>query len=243
MRGLDGKTALVAGGAGEVGEGIVKALLHDGATVIVPSRRAAALDGLRERLGESAGERLATHEANVGTIEGAERLRDVILEQFGRLDVVVASIGHWWQGAPLTGVPFEDWKTVIDDNLTSHFVVARTFLPLLASRSGSSYVFINGDACRVPVPKSGPVSITAAAQLMMKDVVAAELKGRPVRVNSIVIGTPVVTRSRSKVKPEWLTADEVGRYVAYLVSDAASGVNGESINLNDRAQVEEIAER
>jgi uncharacterized protein YbjT (DUF2867 family) len=48
---LDGTTALVAGGAGEVGEGIVRAFLAGGARVVVPSRSAAKLDALRDRLG------------------------------------------------------------------------------------------------------------------------------------------------------------------------------------------------
>lgn len=237
---MDGKIALVAGGAGEVGEGIVKVLLQEGATVVVPSRGEEKLLELRERLGAIARNALVTFKAEVGTIDGAEQVRERILEQFGHLDCAVASLGRWWQGANLTEVPIDTWHTIVRNNLTSHFIVARTFLPMIIRRPGGSYVFINGDACDVPVPNSGPISIVAAAQLMMKDVVAAELKGEPVRVNSIIIGTPVVTRSRKKTQPEWLTAEEVGRYTAYLLSEDAAGVKGESIRLKERSQVEEL---
>jgi NAD(P)-dependent dehydrogenase (short-subunit alcohol dehydrogenase family) len=240
MSNLEGKITLVAGGAGEVGEGVVKALLERGATVVVTSRDKEKLAALRGRTGGPERDRLLTFAGEIGILEGAESIRDTVLDRFGGLDVVVASIGRWWQGAPLTGVSLDTWNTILRNNLTSHFIVARTFLPVLADRPGSSYVFINGDACDVPVPNSGPISIVAAAQLMMKDVVAAELGGQGARVNSLVIGTPVVTRSRKKVEPGWLTAGEIGRYVAYLASSDASHVNGESIHFNDRGQLEKL---
>lgn len=243
MSSLEGKIALVAGGAGEVGEGIVKVLLDRGATVIVTSRSNEKLSALRGRLGGPPEDRLAAETAEIGTIEGAEGVRDVILDRFGGLDSVVASLGRWWQGAPLTGVPLDTWLEIINNNLTSHFIVARTFLPVLSDREGSSYVFINGDACDVPVPESGPISILAAAQLMMKDVIAAELDVTGPRVNSLIIGTPVVTRSRKETQPGWLTAEEVGRYVAYLVSDEAADVTGESIRFNEKGQLDELTER
>jgi hypothetical protein len=110
----------------------------------------------------------------------------------------------------------------------------------LVSQAGGSYIFINGDACDVPVVNSGPISIVAAAQLMMKDVVAEELKESGARINSIVIGTPVVTRSRTKTQPEWLVADEVGRYAVYLASDDGVHVGGETIRLKDRSQIAEL---
>jgi len=239
MGALDGKIALVAGGAGEVGEGIVRVFLEAGASVVVPSRKDDKLVQLVNRLGPEAPEGLTTKVAEIGTPAGAEEVRDLILGEFGRLDIAVASLGGWWQGAPLTEVPLETWTRILNNNLTSHFIVVRTFLPLVTQAAGS-YIFINGDACDSPVPDSGPISIAAAAQIMMMEVAAEELKENGARINSIVIGTPVATRSRAKTQPEWLTADEIGRYAAYLASDEALHVKGESIRLNDRSQIPDL---
>ena len=239
MAALDGKTALVAGGAGEVGEGIVRVFLEAGAVVVVPSRKDDKLVQLVNRLGPEAPKGLVTKVAEIGTPAGAEEVRDLILGEYGRLDIAVASLGGWWQGAPLTEVPLETWTRILKNNLTSHFIVVRTFLPLV-TQVGGSYIFINGDACDSPVPDSGPISIVAAAQLMMMEVVAEELKDNGARVNSIVIGTPVATRSRVKTQPEWLTADEIGRYAAHLASDDGLHVKGESIRLNDRSQIPDL---
>jgi NAD(P)-dependent dehydrogenase (short-subunit alcohol dehydrogenase family) len=77
------------------------------------------------------------------------------------------------------------------------------------------------------------MSVSAAAQLMMARVMAKELSGTPVRVNALVLG-PVMTRARSRGRPEWLGAGEVGEFAAEL---ARSGVRSEVISLMDRSEL------
>lgn len=137
---LDGMIALIAGGTGNVGEGIVRAFLKEGATVVVPSRNAETLDQLCGYLGSFATNRFVPLVGHIRQIEGAERLRDEVLNKFGRLDAVVASLGRSWDGElPLTEVPMETWQQYLENNLTSHFVAARTFLPVLVQQKGGSY--------------------------------------------------------------------------------------------------------
>src|SRR5205085_4292843 len=81
---LDGKISLVLGGAGYVGEGIVRSFLEEGAFVIVPSRSQDRLNGLRKLVGGD--ERLVTVPANVGSPQGAEAVKTQILSKMGRLD-------------------------------------------------------------------------------------------------------------------------------------------------------------
>jgi 3-oxoacyl-[acyl-carrier protein] reductase len=223
---------MVAGGAGEVGEGVVRALLEAGATVVVPSRSWERLEALAARLEPGLRARLEAHELAVGTPEGAAELRRRI-EARGRLDLVVASLGGWWRGGPLTEVPLETWRRILDDNLTSHFVVARTFLPLVMASAGT-YVLLNGAASRIPVAGSGPVSVAASAQIMLKDVLVAETRGTAARVCTLVIDTPVRTRSRPDGGPEWLSADEVGELVLWVSSASGSEAAGANVPLDRR---------
>lgn len=230
---LHGKTVLIPGGAGEVGEGLVRAFLNEGATVIVPSRSREKLDALRESLSEP--NSLITKTADVGTANGAALLRDWIADEVGPLDAVVASLGGWWQGRPLTDVSLDIWHEVLDMGLTTHFTVARTFIPVLTGRSGASYTFINGAAGLNPIPGAGPLSVSAAGQIMLKDVMAAE--NDTVRINTLVLATPVRTRSRPDGEDGWLTADDAGAYAVYLASDAARDMHGESIVFESAGQV------
>ncbi|MQA83661.1 MAG: SDR family oxidoreductase [Streptosporangiales bacterium] len=227
---LTHRVALVAGGAGAVGEGIVRAFLQRGATVVVPSRSAERLIDLRRRLDDP--ENLLTLEGDVSTVEGAAEIRDRALDEAGDLDAVVASVGGWWQGGDLVDVDTATWRRVLDDNLTTHFVLARTFVPVLRERA-STYLMITGDAADVPVAGASLVSVAAAGLLALFRSLVLELRGSPIRVNVLYLG-PVITRNRPDGRPDWLTADEVGTHAAYLASDEGAMAAGSVIRLTDR---------
>jgi NAD(P)-dependent dehydrogenase (short-subunit alcohol dehydrogenase family) len=222
---------LVAGGAGEVGEGITRQLLAAGAIVIVPSRSQDKLDQLKAQLHHPAN--LRTKVADLSSLEGAERLRDELKTELGQLHHVVASLGGWWQGQPLTQISLELWHTLINNSLTAHFITAKTFIPLLQESKGS-YTLINGGGALHPVPTAGPISASAAGQLMLGNVLAAENASLGVRVNNLVLATPIKTRSRPDGQADWLSADDAGRYCVQLVQGTSAG---ETIVFQSSAQL------
>lgn len=214
MRQLEKKRVLVAGGTGDVGVGIVGALLAQGASVLVPVRSPDKAERLRTGLnGNAAG--LRTIPGDVGSVEGAAAVAERIEEP---LDGVVASLGGWWQGPALTEVDAATWEAVLANNLTSHFAAAKAFAPLLAEREGC-YVQILGAAAEQPVSGSSLVSITAAAVTMMGRVMAAEHRPRSVTVRQIMIASLVATRARPRVDPSWITAEDVGLAAASILAE------------------------
>ena len=225
---LSGKIAYIAGGAGNVGEGIVRGFLQAGATVVTSSRSSEKLEHLRELLKDTPTDKLTTLEGDLGDIESGEALRDKILDKFERLDAVVASLGSSWdKNLPLTEVTMDEWQKYLFTNLTTHFVTARTFLPVLAQTKGSSYTFLGGAAGVNPLPNYSVVAIPAAGQLMMAKVLMQEMADKGVRINEVMINSLVNTRSsQDRAQLDWITADEVGNYVAWMASDGAKVANG-----------------
>lgn len=228
---LEGRVMLVAGGAGRVGTGITRALLRQGATVVVPSRRADALARLREATTTSGGT-LLTVEGDVGRPDGAERVRGQVAERAGALDGVVAAVGGWWQGPVLWEASADELSRVAAANVLTHFVIARTFLPQLLDRPGASYAFISGSAAEEPTPKAGFSSITGAAVVMLMRTLAAEARGRAVRINLLMLGA--VAPAGAASPSAQLTAGEVGDTVAWLASDRGRMVSGAILRLFER---------
>jgi NAD(P)-dependent dehydrogenase (short-subunit alcohol dehydrogenase family) len=233
------KTILVAGGAGGVGEGIVRALLRAGYTAIVPSRSEAKLALLRTRTepDRRGPGRLATLIGHIGEIEGAAALRDRIRTEFGRIDVAIASLGGWWEGQRLIDVEPEVWDAVMDEMLRTHFVFARVFIPALQQQGGGRYIGIGGGAAYFPVPSSSLVSIAAAAQLMFTRALHAENDDPNLDILELVADGPVRTRDSEPIaQPDWITAEDVGRIAADLVAtgrttDPATETTGPIVRL------------
>ena len=215
------RNVLVAGGAGGVGEGIVRALLRAaGVTVIVTSRHPERLALLTARLAAVADpRRLIGIVGNAGDPAGAAAIAARIRADVGAIDVAIPSLGGWWEGGPLLGVDPPAWDAVMHEMLETHFAFARTFVPELERRPGGWYLAIGGGAALHPVPNASIVSIAGAAQLMLTRVLAAETAGRSVRITELVVNGPVKTRDSAAIAaPDWITADEVGAVVAELVS-------------------------
>ena len=205
---VEGRVHVVAGGTGRAGEPVVRALLARGATVVVPSRSPDRLAALQDR---NESDRLHGVVGDISDLSLGKRLTS-----FGPIDAVVASLGGWWEGAPLAELDAGTWRSIVDDNLTSHFLVARNFLPVLADRPGSVYLTLGGVASVLAVAGSGPISVTGAAQAMMMRVLAKEMAGTAVRLHEVDIFTPVVTDrwDGGEIDPEWLTGEQVGAAVA-----------------------------
>jgi NAD(P)-dependent dehydrogenase (short-subunit alcohol dehydrogenase family) len=235
------KQILVAGGAGGVGEGIVSALLDAGHRVIVPSRNAARLERLRNAVA-AAPERVARllmFTGEIGTIEGARTLRDRIADEVGRLDVLIPSLGGWWEGGLLDATPAV-WDAVMDEMLRTHYVFAHVFMPVLRAQGGGRYIGIGGGAAYHPVHNSNLVSIAAAAQLMLTRALRQEIDDPAIDVLELVVDGPVRTRDSEHIAgPHWITAAEVGTIVAELVergatSDPATQTSGPIVRMRPR---------
>jgi NAD(P)-dependent dehydrogenase (short-subunit alcohol dehydrogenase family) len=237
MARLDGKICLVAGGTGTVGEAIVKAFLEAGATVVVPSRARQKLEGLRAflDLSSSDAERLSLLEGRLDDPVDAERLRDEVLRRHGTLHAVVASLGGTWEEKlPLVEIPMETFRAYQDSNLNAHLITARTFLPELARRGGTSYTLLGGLSAVRTIERYSPVSLNSAAQLMMAKILMEEMRHAPVRINEVIFGV-IHTRARAAyARPEWVTAREVGDFIAYLASDEGRMISGGILQLGDR---------
>ena len=86
----------------------------------------------------------------------------------------------------------------------------------------------------LPIGKYGPVCVNSAAQLMLARVLFEELKDTRVRINQVMFGM-VATRARSAyAKPQWLTAEEIGEFLAYLVSPGGRMIANSVLHLGDR---------
>lgn len=237
---LSGHTSVIAGGTGHVGRVLVEAFLEAGATVVVPSRSADKIAGLREALSPRDLSQLITIEGNLGDETDGARVRSEIVERAGSIDDVIASLGGFVPAPSVLEAPLGDLEHALDGYLIGHFLVAKALMP--AIKEGGTYTFINGPLAFDPLfPGSGLISIATAAQAMLARVVMKEMEGRSRRVNEIVLYTSFGWGDDQRGNGP-VSQRDVGRYAAYLASSLGSDTRGESIHMNSLEPFEALLE-
>jgi 3-oxoacyl-[acyl-carrier protein] reductase len=226
---LDGKTALVTGGSRGIGAAIARELAAAGATVVVGYR--SGKEEAEAIAGEIGGRAI---QADVANADDAKRL----VEEAGDLDILVNNAGTTRDGV-LARMSDDDWRTVIETNLSSVFYTCRAVSRgMMKRRAGSivnlsSIVGIHGNwgQTNYAASKAGIIGFTKS--------LAQELGSRGVRANVIAPGyikTALTEVIPEEAKEQMLALTPLGRLgdpedvagaVRFLCSDAAAFITGE----------------
>eukprot|EP01080_Neovahlkampfia_damariscottae_P009137 gene9137-1226_t len=194
---LQNQLVFVAGGSGTVGSGVTRALLNQGATVVVPSRSTESLQTLKEKyIRKEDAERLFTIQADIGNEKDILKVKEYVLKIASENKVdfkhVVSSVGHWIQQS-VSKVELSEFNEAIHTLVGAHFLVFKTFFPLLQNVENSSYTFVTGGTAeKVFDVKASIMSVGASALRGL--VVAAKAEGSksPIRVNEFYLWLMVV---------------------------------------------------
>jgi NAD(P)-dependent dehydrogenase (short-subunit alcohol dehydrogenase family) len=243
MHSLNDQTVVVAGATGNVGPFVVRAALERGASVVVPSRSEEKLRGLREHVRQHVDEtrlaRLHTFVGDLGDERGAAVLRQKISEEVGTPGAVVASVGDFVAAPSLLEARVDELQRALDTAVLSHFMIARTFLPVLRN-SGGTYVFVQGPLAFELYPGLGGdlVSIATAAQHMLFRALAQEVAESRASVVELVGHMYIRDRETQPSSP--LSGEAVGAFVAHLLAGAGQEAHGQSIHLRSPEQLEDL---
>jgi NAD(P)-dependent dehydrogenase (short-subunit alcohol dehydrogenase family) len=218
---LTGATTLVVGGAGGVGEGVVRALLRAGAAVVVGGRDRERLDDFIARLhADDADISRLTGVVLDGLSTNLDATAQSLVAEHGRFDLVVVSVAAWGEQGrkPLLQLNDAEWDALVAGNQTVVFRLYRALVPALTPNG--SLVQLNGMSADIPFPGAGGVALTAAATKSLTRTLAAELGGRGPRVYELVLGV-VRTRARQLAgidDERWIDATQVGEHIAALAA-------------------------
>jgi NAD(P)-dependent dehydrogenase (short-subunit alcohol dehydrogenase family) len=243
MPSLNDQTVVVAGATGNLGPFVVRALLERGASVAAPSRSQEKLDGLREHLREHVDEtclrRLHTFVGDLGDERGATVMRQKVSEEVGTPSAVVASVGDYVAAPALLDARTFELQRALDASLIAHFVIARTFLPVLRD-AGGTYVFLQGPLAFELYPGYGGdlVSIATAAQHMLFRALAQQVAESRASVVELVGHMYIRDRQTQPTSP--LSGEELGAFVADLIAGAGQQAHGQSIHLRSPEQLADI---
>ncbi len=247
---LTGRTVLVTGATRGIGFAVAQALADRGSRVLITGRKPeaidAAVDSLRATGAEVRG--VVCHQGDSVAIEEMFRRID---EEGVALDGVVVNAGTNPVMGPLIDVDLAAWQKILDVNLTGSLLTARAAIRRMLPRHGGSVVFMASIAGIEPITGLGAYSVSKAGLLGLMRALAREVGAGGVRVNAIAPGL-VETRFAAALFQDRAAYDEIvsrtplGRHgqpddvagvAAFLLSDAAAYITGQTIVVDGGGRV------
>ncbi|MBQ5859546.1 MAG: 3-oxoacyl-[Selenomonadales bacterium] len=240
---LEGKVALVTGASRGIGRAVAIRLAKSGAKIAVNyAGNQAAAEEVKQIIEQNGGEAILV-QADISNAESVDAMVAAVMEAFGRIDILVNNAGIT-RDTLLMRMKEADWNAVIQTNLTGVFYVTKAVSKIMMKQrygkivNMSSVVGLMGNAgqANYAAAKAGVIGFTKS--------MAKELAARNITVNAIApgfIATDMTAVLSDKVKEDLATkipmgrlgeADDIAAAVLFLVSDSASYITGQTLNVD-----------
>jgi NAD(P)-dependent dehydrogenase (short-subunit alcohol dehydrogenase family) len=224
------KVALVTGGGTGIGRAAALALARDGFAVVLAGRRTEPLQAAAKDIEKFGGRALAVP-TDVGDPASVKALFAKTLEAFGRLDVLFNNAGTGTPAVPMEELTYEQWKKVLDANLTGAFLCSQEAIRIMKRQTPRGGRIINNGSISAHAPRPFSAPYTATKHAMTGLTKCISLDGRPfdIACGQIDIGNAAteLTERMTKGVPQAngtiaveprMDVEHAGRAVAYMAS-------------------------
>lgn len=239
---LAGKVAVITGGSAGIGAATCELLAANGVKVAVVGRRREPIDALLEKLG---GEAIGVT-ADCTDPAAVARMRDEVEAALGPVELLAPFTGGFGAFTPVAEMSLEEWRTVVDDNLTSTFVTVQPFLAGMIERGAGSIVTMSSISARFldKLTQAAYAASKAGVQMFTRHL-AVELGEHGIRANCVAPGTTMSERIEKLMSEEEIARTEAlsplgvfglpedtANATVFLLSDAARWLTGVTIDVN-----------
>lgn len=186
MRRLEGKVSIVTGAGSGIGSATAMLFASEGASVAILDRDERTARATESKI-RATGSAVYSWTTDLSDVAKAENVINQVARQFGRIDILVNNAAIYI-GRSLEEMKVEEWRKVLEVNLTAYFVCARTSAKQMSKRGGGSIVNISSVQRSISEPNSAAYAVSKAAIGQLTRNLAIELAPANIVVNSISPG-------------------------------------------------------
>jgi NAD(P)-dependent dehydrogenase (short-subunit alcohol dehydrogenase family) len=234
---LEGKVVVITGASQGLGRALALAYAREGAKLAINARSEDSIRPVAREAEEQGAEVLAVA-ADVSQSADVEMLVSETVERFGGIDVLVNNAGILGPRVAIVEYPEDEWRRVIDANLTGPFLVSKAAIPHM--REGGSVINLVSGVSVEGRAEWGAYSVSKFGLEGLNQILATELKDREIRVNAVDPGG-MRTDMRANAYPEEdpmtrITPEENVGVFLYLASDESRDVSGQRFKAQEFQQ-------
>jgi 2-dehydro-3-deoxy-D-gluconate 5-dehydrogenase len=236
---LTGRVALVTGGNGGIGLGMAKGLAEAGAKLVLTGRDSAKGAAAAAQIGHGA----VFVAADITDPDAAQRLVEATESQWGRLDILVNNAGMSVRKQPET-LTLDEWRSVLDTNLTSAFVCCQAVYPAMQRAGGGKIINIGSMLSLFGAPFAAAYAASKGGIVQLSKSLATAWAKDGIQVNAVLPGwieTALTDQAREQVDGlyermlariparRWGQPGDLSGIAVFLASDASAYVTGAAI--------------
>lgn len=241
---LEGKVALVTGGSRGIGAVTCMALARNGAKVAVNGRDEAAIDAVVASIKAQGGTAFAAP-ADCADLAAVQAMQRKVADALGAPELLLPFAGGGTsKPMPFCDISEQDWRSSLDQNLTSTFFVLKTFLPAMLARGSGAIVTMSSAGGRVATGAPAAYGAAKAGIIMLTRHLAAETGASGIRVNCISPSAIMTERTAARIPPERQQqmrasfplgrlgqAEDVAAAALFLLSSASAWITGATLDV------------
>jgi NAD(P)-dependent dehydrogenase (short-subunit alcohol dehydrogenase family) len=225
---MQDKVIVVTGASQGLGKALALAFAEAGAKLVVNSRSEESIAPIAQEA-ETLGAEVLAVAADISDGADARRLIDAAVDRFGGIDVLINNAGVLGPRVAIEEYPEDEWRKVIDANLTGPYLVSRAAIPHFSE--GASVINLVSGVSVDGRPEWGAYSVSKFGIEGLTQILAAELQDRGIRVNAVDPGG-MRTDMRAAAYPDEdpqsrITPEENTAVFLYLASDESRDVTGQ----------------
>lgn len=252
---LQGQVAIVTGGGRGIGRAIARRFAAEGAHVVVTARTESEVSQVVSEI-QSAGGKAAAVIADISREADCEKIVRDAREAFGAIHILVNNAGIFGPVRPVEKISASEWDFVLAVNLRAPFLLSRLVLPGMYERGAGVIVNISTIGAKAAYPMNCTYAASKAGLDGLTRTLAAESARKGVRVNAICPGPVTETKMAKDLTREFAaqlgsngdevlnqmiagtlqgrpqTADEIASAALFLVSNQASAITGQTLNVD-----------